>query len=634
MDMGPLSKAVRRTLLRLGGAGPLTDGELLRRFVGQQDQAAFAEIVARHGPMVLRVCQRVLRHTQDAEDAFQATFVVLARKAAVAAAKESVGGWLHCVACRTAWYAQRTRAGRMPARRMPLPTEQVPAISSAEEDDGADLWALLDHELHQLPEKYRSAMVLHYLEGKTVAEAARELGCQTSALKMRLQSARERLRGRLARRGLILSAAALAALLAQDATAMALPVALVTPVTEAAKYLGAGQRLSPSVGGLTEVVLRDMARQRVLRWAGVLAVLLIGAGAGVLLQSLRTGPPKHAEPGVLANTWQLRSTLPGLKEPVGYLQFSSDGGALVSAYSREGGITAREGNLVWIPTMHDVKRWQTASGAEIPTAQFAKWKDELPTPGCISPNLRRHASWSVRPNGVGDGAIHVWDVRTDDAAAMRLSYQRLITQVQSRWSIKPRTTLAGHRDGVVSAEFSADGGLLASAGTDGTVTLWDAVSGKELVKLRGANPLRPLTFSPDAKKLLCLSWSRTPGSVGATYALELWDSTTGKKSGDFGFRRGDIPFSGSDCESRPAFSPDGQTLALCIKRIDERGRKWVKSGSECRASFWDVTTRKELVLKGVDPSQATSVAFSGDGRMLALGRWEGAIKVWKLDIAK
>jgi RNA polymerase sigma factor (sigma-70 family) len=634
MDMGPLSKVVRRTLLKLGGAASLTDGELLRRFIGQQDQAAFAEIVARHGPMVLRVCQRVLRHTQDAEDAFQATFVVLARKAELAAAKESVGGWLHCVACRTAWYAHRTRAGRMHARRMPLPSDPVPAVSSAQTDDDADVWALLDHELHQLPQKYRSAMVLHYLEGKTVAETARELGCQTSALKMRLQTARERLRGRLARRGVILSAPALAALLAQDASAMALPVALVTPVIEAAKYLEAGQGLSPSVGGLAEVVLRDMARRRVLRWAGVLAVLLIGAGAGVLFQSGRTGPPKHTEPRVLANMWQLLRTLPGHKEPVGYLQFSSEGGTLVSAYSREGGLTAREGNLVVIPTMHDVKRWQTASGAEIPTAQLAKWKDELPKPGCISPDLRTHASWSIRANGVGDGAIHVWDVRTDDAAAMRLSYQRLITQVQSRWSIKPRTTLAGHRDGVVSAEFSADGGLLASAGTDGTVTLWDAMSGKELVKLRGANPLQPLTFSPDAKKLLCLTWSRTQGSVKPTYALELWDSITGKKSGDFGIRPGDIPFSGSDCESRPAFSPDGQTLALCIKRIDERGRKWVKSGTECWASFWDVTTRKELVLEGVDPSQTTSVAFSRDGQMLALGRWDGMIKVWKLDVAK
>jgi RNA polymerase sigma factor (sigma-70 family) len=632
--MGPLSKTVRRTLLKLGGAAPLTDGELLRRFLEQQDQAAFAEIVARHGPMVLRVCQRVLRHTQDAEDAFQATFVVLARKAAVAAAKESVGGWLHCVACRTAWYAQRIRAGRMPARRIPLPSDPVPATSSAQTDDDADVLALLDYELRQLPEKYRSAMVLHYLEGKTVAETARELGCQTSALKMRLQSARERLRGRLARRGLAMSATAFATLLTHDAGAMALPAASLGPILAAVNGLGAGQRLSPAVGGLAEVVLRDMARRRSLRWAGVLAVLLIGATAGVLFQSVRTGPPKHTEPRALANTWQLLRTLPGLKEPVGYLQFSSDGAALVSAYSREGGITAREGNLVVIPTKHDVKRWQTASGAEIPTAPLTKWKNELPTPGCISPDLRTHVSWSSRANGVGDGAIHIWDVRTDDAAAIRLSYQRLITQDQSRWSIKPRTTLPGHRDGVVSAELSADGRLLASAGTDGMVILWDTMSGKELLKLRGANPLQPLTFSPDAKKLLCLCWSPTRGSVGPTYALELWDLATGKNIGDFGFRPGDIPFSGSDCESRPAFSPDGRTLALCIKRIDERGRKWVKSGTECWAVFWDVTTRKELVPDGVDPSQATSVAFSRDGRMLALGRWDGTIKVWKLDIAK
>src|SRR5262245_48343397 len=104
--MGPLGKMLRRTLFKLGSAGPLSDGQLLERFRAQQDQAAFEELVRRHGPMVLRVCQRVLHHAQDAEDAYQATFIVLMRKAEAVARMESVGGWLHGVAFRVALKAK------------------------------------------------------------------------------------------------------------------------------------------------------------------------------------------------------------------------------------------------------------------------------------------------------------------------------------------------------------------------------------------------------------------------------------------------------------------------------------------------------------------------------------------------
>src|SRR5262249_55615011 len=154
--------ALRRTLLKMGGAGPLTDGELLDRFAAQQDQAAFEEIVRRHGLMVLRVCWRAVRHGQGAEDAFQATFIVLGRRAAAVAKMASVGGWLHGVAYRTAQNANKIRAGRIHAREKPLEEERnaLAAETATPLDMDGEVRAVLDEELSRLPERYRVPLVL------------------------------------------------------------------------------------------------------------------------------------------------------------------------------------------------------------------------------------------------------------------------------------------------------------------------------------------------------------------------------------------------------------------------------------------------------------------------------------------
>src|SRR5262245_51259327 len=143
----PIARVLRQTLLRLGSAGPQDDVDLLERFVAQRDEAAFAEIVRRHGPMVLRLCQRALRHTQDAEDAFQATFVVLARKAHTV---KNLGGWLHGVAQRVALGA-RARRSQLEARQNALVAVQRKA--DAEDGSDADWRAVLDEEISRLPAK-------------------------------------------------------------------------------------------------------------------------------------------------------------------------------------------------------------------------------------------------------------------------------------------------------------------------------------------------------------------------------------------------------------------------------------------------------------------------------------------------
>src|SRR5579871_5375562 len=180
------------------------DSQLLDQFLTQQSEAAFATLVKRHGPMVLSVCRRVLQHTEDAEDTFQATFLVLARRAGSIRKQESVSSWLHGVAYRVSRMYKTKKARCLSSQRtMPVPL----AADPGEDINWRELRSLLDVELQKLPEKYRSPLVLCYLEGWTRDEAARQLGVSKAVFRRRLENGRELLGRQLARRGLTLSAA-------------------------------------------------------------------------------------------------------------------------------------------------------------------------------------------------------------------------------------------------------------------------------------------------------------------------------------------------------------------------------------------------------------------------------------------
>jgi RNA polymerase sigma-70 factor (ECF subfamily) len=172
----------------------LSDGQLLDWFVHQREEAAFAALVRRHGPMVLSVCRRVLRHSQDAEDAFQATFLVLAEKAPGLRQPELLANWLYGVAYRTALHA-RQRASRRSEREREAATLFFSEGDS--ESESRELRQVLDEELQGLPEKYRAPLVLCYLEGMTNEAAARRLGWPSGSMSYRLARGRELLRERL-----------------------------------------------------------------------------------------------------------------------------------------------------------------------------------------------------------------------------------------------------------------------------------------------------------------------------------------------------------------------------------------------------------------------------------------------------
>jgi RNA polymerase sigma factor (sigma-70 family) len=272
---------------------PVPDGQLLQRYVTTRDESAFAGLVERYGRLVFGVCLRVLRHSQDAEDAFQATFLVLARRAATLDGQGPLGNWLHAVAYRTAIKARQT-AARRHAREMQV--VNMSTVLSSEEREWSDLRPVLDQELNQLPVKYRAPLVLCYLEGKTQEQAARELGWPTGSMSRRMNRARDLLQERLARRGLALSTGLLFLLIAKNAGAAVVSPTLAGMTAKAAfAFVGGAVGLETAISGEVASLAEEVLRTTRLATTGkvvkvlitVALLCLIGVMSGVLLHQVR-----------------------------------------------------------------------------------------------------------------------------------------------------------------------------------------------------------------------------------------------------------------------------------------------------------------------------------------------------------
>jgi RNA polymerase sigma factor (sigma-70 family) len=282
--------------LRQTSAADAGDAELLERFVRHADETAFATLVQRHGPMVLAVCRRVLGDTDDAEDAFQATFLLLVSKAAELRQPELLGPWLHGVAQRTALKAKCARARH---RRREQPLDDYPA---ADHDDllWHDLRPVLDDAIRRLAPRYRVPFVLCYLEGLTNAQAARQLGCPEGTIATWLARARQQLRARLTRRGLGVSACLLATALSADAGAK-MPPALFAATVQAARSFALGRVLNGGIPArvlvLTQGVSRAMFMDKLRHFLSVLVLLaLCGAGGLLTYQAFAAEPPEPRLP--------------------------------------------------------------------------------------------------------------------------------------------------------------------------------------------------------------------------------------------------------------------------------------------------------------------------------------------------
>ena len=323
---------LRRAMLQHDGAG-LSDGQLLDRFIEQRDEVAVAALVRRHGPMVWGVCRRVLGNHHDAEDAFQATFLVLVRRAAAIVPREMVGNWLYGVAYRTALKAKAALAKRRSREKQ---VAALPEIEVEPQHLQLELQAVLDQELSRLPDKYRVAIVLCDLEGKTRTEAARQLGVPPGTLAARLTRGRALLAKRLARRGLAVSGGTLAAALAEQAAPACQPAAVVSATIKAVTSVAAGQAASASiisapVAALTEGVIKAMLLSKAKIATGVLLLLTVSAAGGLLYKTQAGGPADDAPRAEQKKAEDARAAAIKALEQLGKSEQASDREAAIKA---------------------------------------------------------------------------------------------------------------------------------------------------------------------------------------------------------------------------------------------------------------------------------------------------------------
>jgi RNA polymerase sigma factor (sigma-70 family) len=315
-----------RQMALLHNPNSLSDSRLLESFLACRDEAAFELLVKRHGPMVLGVCRRVIGNLHDAEDAFQAVFLVLARKASSVTPRELVGNWLYGVAYRTALHA-RARVQRQ--RTHERQVTDMPEATAAPAADITELHQVLDHELSRLPDKYRLPIVLCELEGRSRKVVAGTLKIPEGTLSSRMAKARQLLAQRLARHGFALSGGALATVLAIQG-ASAAPPALVGATVKAAVLTAAGRSVAGLVTNdviaLSEGALKTMFLNRIK----VLSVLVLGVVLGALgaagLAGVGTAPAlQAAAPNHAGQSDQTKQPPADAAEPL-------DGNLLLSKY--------------------------------------------------------------------------------------------------------------------------------------------------------------------------------------------------------------------------------------------------------------------------------------------------------------
>jgi len=272
-----------RKLVTVPDVGGLSDACLLRQFVGKRDEEDFTALMQRHGPLVLGVCRRILVQEQDAEDAFQATFLVLARRAGSIARGDSVGSWLYGVALRI---AGKIRGGIRRRRQRETSLQEVSSLDPTPQWIWEEIQPVLDEEMSRLPRPYRSAFILCHLQGKSNVEAAAELGCRPGTIFSRLARARALLRDRLTRRGLALSTGLLTSMLIENPVQAGVPSNLAGTTVQGALQFLVGEAAAGMVSAraifLAKGAMKQMFLNKLRIWSAVLLLGSVGVtGAGI-----------------------------------------------------------------------------------------------------------------------------------------------------------------------------------------------------------------------------------------------------------------------------------------------------------------------------------------------------------------
>jgi RNA polymerase sigma factor (sigma-70 family) len=649
MATSPLSKVLQYLHGALCDGAALSDGQLLATFVEHRNEDAFAALVRRHGPMVWGVCRRALSSHHDAEDAFQAAFLVLVRKAASVKPREMVANWLYGVAYQTALKARATAAKRRARERQ---VTEMPEPEEARQDLWHDLQPLLDQELSRLPDRYRSVIVLCDLQGKTRKEAALQLGVPEGTVAGRLARARTMLAKRLARHGLVVSGGALAAVLSQNAASAGVPASVTSSAIKVAGLFALGQAaatnaISGKVVTLTDGVIKAMLLTKlkgVLVRLSLLAVLAFAADTSWQRTSAEPAPEnndaaqaadrthkaakdafkaadalqRHEGPVLLANVPAPRTgeagpapitTLAGHRLPVQALAFWPDGAALTSVgYFQNAAAGGPE-----------VAVWDVAKG--VPTAQRNEHLSSVPfLTLALTPGGRSLAAMQ-------DGSVWLWEAGAPEqkrrlcehptpVLALAFSPDGRTLAVADHtcdatlWDVttgRPRARCKGRAHNVSALAFTPDGATLAGGGADRVIRLWDTGTGQERGTLRGHDSfILALAFSPDGRSL-----ASSAGDGG----LKLWDvPPPGRPAGKTGSGQAERATLEIGNEvAAVAFAPDGKTLA-------------VAAGDTVQ--LWDVRSGKRLANLEGQEGRVRCLAYSPSGKHLACGGSDKTVRIW------
>jgi RNA polymerase sigma factor (sigma-70 family) len=650
-----------RRLQGIADSAQRSDRELLRAFVANNDQDAFATVVTRHAPLVWGVCRRILGQRQDAEDAFQATILILARRAGSIRWQSSIGGWLHTVAQRLALRARKQADQRRfcerEASRMP------PNDSSLRE-----LAAVVDQELRRLPAKYREPLLLHYLENATAEAAARQLGLSRGTFYNRLTRGRELLRGRLSRQGLSLAAPLLVAALTADAEAASrslIETTLRNVMGTAPKRVAA---LATEALGVTAIAKLKIGLALSLLLgiaAGGVAMLTPSAPLAPLPQAEGPVAPPNADdkaavrvdlhgdplpPGAITRLGTLRFRAPDEIEwltfapdnktllvssrgglflfdafrgkrlrripssspswrPDEFLTFSSDGKQLIGRGHKISGSFATQVVRVWETAgghqtqEHDIGQWVLWVGWSSEGQPLALRVEDNGTLHLHELSIGRSRPFScAKPSKYPSGAIS----RDPPFACSPRGHALAVADDEGTVHIwdtntgRETRTLQPKENGVYSLTFSPDGGRLMIR-TAKDVQMWDAIQGKIVYNVEAANAnYGPLVFCADGKTLAIIkSWQ----------TIRFWDAATGKERG--------CTQDKDDFSASFALSPDGKWLATAPRH----------GGGTFH--LWDVSTGKKKDEPIGHLGRPHGTAFSPDSLRVATGGGlDGTFRLW------
>lgn len=584
-----------RRLIDARAACDLSDEQLVEAFADRGDPVAFEVVLRRYGALVLSVCRRRLSGQEDVEDAFQATFLVLVRKAGSLTRRDRLSSWLFGVANRVATRAA-LRAARLSRCRRPL--VDVPAASVADAPQRKELSLVLDEEVQRLPEKYRAPLLLCHFQSRTQEEAARLLGWSTGTVATRVRRARELLGHRLVRRGVALSVGAMATV----------PPALEAGTLRACLH-GEGARA-------TAATLAARAAQEMLlaRWklTGALVLALGALGAGAVAACVRLGDvpsdgPGAASPAQVQADWFALGSFRALSGAgyVNALAFAPDGKSLALATVAEGAepLTQANGVYVWdvasgrqrvnlaAPEAHTLEiihalafspdgKYLAAADTNLFIWATANGKLQAVPPLAQAPTFLRFAPDSkTLAVAASDGALRLYDTATGRGIV----------------------ALPGHKPGALCLDFSPDGSALFSVGLDETVRTWGLSPARMISEHR-------LALGRSSRALLSrdgatmVTWSIDEASVRA------WDVALAKER----FLR---PAEDSALPDAVALSPDGKLVAI--------------ASNLGRLTVWDAREGVRTATLPRHPAQITALAFGADGRSLASADLDGVVRLWK-----